>query len=214
MEDADVVVVGFDDLGGFSYAAVFDGHTGFSPVKFLRFELCFDLGFVEVQAAYVIDHTFPKMDDISHVQDFRPGEKVLALYPVTTALYKATVVQPQTVATALYEDGSLPQRVVPFHKVAGLPDGDTNYLFMADYVDRGYYSVETVTLLVGLKVCYPQRITILRGNHESRQVPLPFVSCWSCLSFYTSVGHVYKMNKRSDADCRGQILIGLHSSVA
>ena len=37
-------------------------------------------------------------------------------------------------------------------------------------VDMFCFSFPLVQLLVALKVRYPQRITILRGNHESRQV--------------------------------------------
>ncbi|PIO56533.1 hypothetical protein TELCIR_22067 [Teladorsagia circumcincta] len=47
---------------------------------------------------------------------------------------------------------------------------DTNYLFLGDFVDRGFYSVETFLLLLALKVRYPDRMMLIRGNHESRQI--------------------------------------------
>jgi len=40
---------------------------------------------------------------------------------------------------------------------------DTNYLFLGDYINRGFQSVETICLLTCYKLRYPERITLLRG---------------------------------------------------
>ena len=55
-----------------------------------------------------------------------------------------------------------------FNKGGEIPN--TRYIFMGDFVDRGFNSVETFQLLLCLKLKYPQHITLLRGNHETRQI--------------------------------------------
>lgn len=75
---------------------------------------------------------FPKRNDPNSAPDFPPGKHVLAVYPGTTALYKATVVNGHRKRKSDdyvlefdddEEDGSLPKRTVPFHRVVPWPEG-------------------------------------------------------------------------------------------
>ncbi|MBQ3092675.1 MAG: serine/threonine protein phosphatase [Clostridia bacterium] len=58
------------------------------------------------------------------------------------------------------------------------PD-NTKLLFLGDYVDRGDYSVEVLYTLALLKICYSDRVFLLRGNHDTqgqREMDHPYVT--------------------------------------
>lgn len=69
---------------------------------------------------------------------------------------------------------------------------DTNYLFLGDFVDRGFYSVESFILLLSLKVRYPDRMTLIRGNHESRQITTSYGFYDECMRKFGSAS-VWRM---------------------
>lgn len=49
-----------------------------------------------------------------------------------------------------------------------------NYVFLGDYVDRGIHSLETICLLLALKVKFPTKVVLLRGNHEDKWINQSF----------------------------------------
>ncbi|PRP73538.1 hypothetical protein PROFUN_02547 [Planoprotostelium fungivorum] len=61
---------------------------------------------------------------------------------------------------------------------------DVNYLFLGSFTNRGLFSVETVTLLLCLKLKWPSRITLLRGSHESRALTQVYGLYSECMRKY------------------------------
>lgn len=59
-------------------------------------------------------------------------------------------------------------------------NNDYEYVFLGDYVDRGTNSLETICLLLALKVKMPTQFHLLRGNHEDRWINYSFGFAEEC----------------------------------
>jgi diadenosine tetraphosphatase ApaH/serine/threonine PP2A family protein phosphatase len=60
--------------------------------------------------------------------------------------------------------------VLVFFNTYGMPGNQDGpiFVFNGDFVDRGAHQLETIGLLLALKVAFPKNIWLIRGNHEDR----------------------------------------------
>ncbi|EAX92572.1 serine/threonine protein phosphatase, putative [Trichomonas vaginalis G3] len=118
-------------------------------------------GYVELHASKILPTTFPIMEP----------EIIKELTQTATNIFKD---EPSLLETNsdIVIVGDLHGQVFDLIRVldtCGMPDKQ-KYLFLGDIVDRGEFSIETIIIVLLLKVIWPDQVLIIRGNHEFRSL--------------------------------------------
>ena len=126
----------------------------------------------------------------SYIELIRNGKRmkeedaIKLLTKLTDVLYQEGTVQPLPLPITVCGDihGQLYDLFELFRVSGGITKN--RYVFLGDYVDRGYHSLETFLYLAALKLKYPDHIYLLRGNHECRQINKTYGFYDECLHLY------------------------------
>lgn len=83
--------------------------------------------------------------------------------------------------------GSLESLNVCIDKFLDSVQDNTSILFLGDYVDRGKNDIECLVLLLKLKITFPDRVFLLRGNHEGYQTNVYYGFWESCQKNFSNI---------------------------
>ncbi|QPG74140.1 sporulation-induced protein [Brettanomyces nanus] len=131
------------------------------------------------------------LEDIKNCKYLPESDMKILCEKVKDLLMEESNIQPVKSPVTVCGDihGQFHDLLELFKIAGGFPSDSnlsTNYIFLGDYVDRGYFSLETFTLMMILKVKFSQHITLVRGNHESRQITQVYGFYEECLTKYGS----------------------------
>lgn len=94
------------------------------------------------------------------------------------------------------------------------------FVFLGDYADRGPQQIETINLAMALALLKPERVIMLRGNHESDEIAARYgfyevVTCTHSIDVYRHYLKVFEIlpiaiySKRNLFACHGGIPEGV-----